>query len=128
MSISVRAARGLARAAVRFEPAQRPLDGEADGWLGLSVLSGFWNTICSLRLIAAAAVSTGCGPMSAPSSRTAPSVARSRPGQHLGEGRLAAARFADDGERHAAAGIDADVVERLDVVARSRPKMLGAWW
>ena len=48
-------------------------------WLGLSVLSGFWNTICSLRLSALGRFSIGMPPISSPSSITVPPVDFSMP-------------------------------------------------
>ena len=83
-------------------------------WLGLSVLSGFWNTICSLPLTADVRSSTRIPPMSKPSSATLPSVAFSRPVRTFASVDLPQPDSADDGERHAALGGHADVVERLD--------------
>src|SRR3546814_1721533 len=49
-----------------------------------------------------------------------------QPGQHLGQRGLAAAGFADDGQGHAAIGMQADVVQRLDLVAaRSEERLVG---
>ena len=96
---------GLALRPQPLQPARAPARRYSrTEWLGFSVLSGFWNTIWSLRLEHWPGASTGVSPISAPSSTTLPPVDCSIPRHHFGEGRFAAARFADDRERHAALG------------------------
>ncbi len=76
--------------------------------------NGFWKIICRLAIVSAAALSTGRRPSSRLPSMTAPSVARLQPHQHLGEGRLAAAGFADDGDRLRLARVEIQLLVGLD--------------
>ena len=81
---------------------------------GLSDACGSWKTICISRRTERSSRSDSFV-ISRPSKRTLPSVACTRPEQRSAEGRLPAARLADEAEHLALPEVERHVVDRLDV-------------
>ena len=73
-------------------------------WLGFRVSNGFWKIICKLAMVLASRCCTGRWAKIELAEQHLAGGRFLEAHQHLGEGRLAATRFADDGDRLRLAG------------------------